>query len=59
MLAPGHISPPAMKYKETVGTKNNPGHMQLGQILDAKDTKRPKNPTATFEEPGAKTGYWQ
>ena len=22
-----------------------------------KDTKRPKNPTATFEEPGAKAGY--
>ena len=24
-----------------------------------KDTKRPKNPTATFEEPGAKAGGWQ
>ena len=48
-----------MKYKETVGTKNNPGHVQLGQILDEKDTKRPKNPTATFEVPGAKTGCWQ
>ena len=30
--------------------------LQLGQILDSKDTKRPKNPTATFEEPGAKKG---
>ena len=24
----------------------------------AKDTKRPKTPNATFEEPGAKAGYW-
>ena len=29
--------------------------MQLGQTLDPKDTKRPKNPASTFEEPGAKT----
>ena len=59
VLAAGHISPPAMKHKETAGTKSNPGHVQLGHILDAKDTKRPKNPTATFEVPGAKTGCWQ
>ena len=30
-------------------------HVQLGQILDPKDTKRPKKPTATFEELEAKT----
>ena len=24
-----------------------------------KDTKRPKNPTASFEEPGAKARYWE
>ena len=28
----------------------------MGQTLDPKDKKRPKNPTATSEEPGAKTG---
>ena len=27
--------------------------------FQTKDTKRPKNPTATFEEPGAKTGSWE
>ena len=38
-------------------------HTQLGQFLDPKDTKKPKNPTATFEKPGAnrvlgaKAGY--
>lgn len=47
------------EHKETAGTKSNPGHVQLGHILDAKDTKRPKHPTATFEVPGAKTGCWQ
>ena len=30
-------------------------HVQLGQILDPKDTKKPKKPTATFEELEAKT----
>ena len=42
--------------KKVYGTKNEYVHEQLGQILDPKDTKRPKNPTATFEEPGTKTG---
>ena len=37
------------------GTKNNGVHAQLGQILDPKDTRRLKNTTATFEEPGAKS----
>lgn len=31
-------------------------HVQLGWILDPKDTKRPETPTAIFEEPGAKSG---
>jgi len=43
--------------KKLYGTKNNGMHIQLGQTLDPKDTRRPKNPTATFEEPGAKAGY--
>ena len=42
--------------KKLYGTKNNCVHAQLGQILDPKDTKRPKNPTAAFEEPVAKPG---
>ena len=29
----------------------------VGANSGPKDTKRPKNPTATFEEPGAKAGY--
>ena len=40
--------------KKLYGTKNNCIHMQLGQILD-KRYKETKNPTAIFEEPGAKT----
>ena len=43
--------------KKLYGTKYNAMHIQLGQTLDPKDTRRPKNPTATFEEPGAKAGY--
>ena len=43
--------------KKLYGTKNNCVHVHLWQILDPKDTKRPKIPTATFEEPSAKTGY--
>ena len=50
VFALGHTSPPTTKYKETV-------HEQLEQILDPKDTKRPKNPTATFEVPRANTRY--
>ena len=50
MLAPGHISPQATKHKETVQDR---AHVQLGQTLD-KRYKSPKNPSATFEEPGVK-----
>ena len=57
VLAPGHTSPPATKYKETVGTKHNCVHAQLGQMLD-KRYKETKNSTATLEEQGAKAGYY-
>ena len=64
MLAPEHTSPWATTYKETVWNYNCV-HAQLGKILDPKDTRRPKHPTATFEEPGVKNrvlgaeaGYW-
>ena len=40
--------------KKLYGTKNNCMYTQLGQILD-KRYKETKNPTAVFEEAGAKT----
>ena len=43
--------------KKVYATKSNCVPALLGQILDPEDTKRSKNPTATFEEPGAKIGY--
>ena len=45
------------KIQRNCGTQKNPVHAQLGQILYSKDTKRPKNTTATFEQPRAKIGY--
>ena len=39
---------------ELYRTKNNCVRVWLGQIMDPEDTKRPKHPTATFEEPGEK-----
>ena len=57
VLAPGHTSPLATKYKETVGTKSNCVRVQLGQMLD-KRYKETKNSTATLEELGAKGGYY-
>ena len=42
-----------------MGLKNIYVYAQLGQILDPKDTKRPKTKiktTATSEEPGATAG---
>ena len=41
--------------KKLHGPKNNCVPAQLGQILDPKDTKRPKSPPDIFEDPGAKT----
>ena len=57
-----HLDTPLLELKNTkklYGTKNNCVHFQLGQILDPKDTKDKKNPTAISEEPGAKTGCWE
>ena len=52
--------------KKLYGTKNNCVRAQLEQILDQKiqkDKKKKKtttnNPTATSEQPGAKTGCWE
>ena len=53
-----HLDTPLLEQQNTEklsGTKNISVHAQLGQILDPKDTKRLKNTTATFEEPGAKS----
>ena len=55
-----HLDTPLLEQqntKELYGTKHNRMHVQLGQILDPKDTKRPKIATASFEKPGAKSGY--
>ena len=49
-----HLDTPLLEQQDTkklYGTKNNCGQVQLGQILHPKDTKRPKIPTASFEEP--------
>ena len=57
-----HLDTPLLEQQNTkklYGTKNNCVHAPVGQILDPKDTKRPKNPTATFEEPRANTGCWE
>ena len=56
------LDTPLLKQQNTkklYGTKNNCVHAQLGQILDPKRYKRPKNPTSTSEEPRAKTGCWE
>ena len=42
--------------KKLYGTKNNAMHIQLGQTLDPKDTRRPKNPTATLKNLEQKQG---
>ena len=55
VLAPGQTSPQATKYKEAIGTKNNCAHCAFG-ANSGQGTKRPKSPTATSEELGAKTG---
>ena len=52
MLAPGHTSP-GVNY---LGLKITARMHSWGRFW-TKDTKRPKNPTAIFEEPGAKAGY--
>ena len=44
--------------KKLNGTKNNCVHGRLGQIMDNKIQKDPKNPTAASEEAGAKPGCW-
>ena len=61
-----HLDTPLLEQrgkKKLYGTQNNCQQVQLGQILHPKDTKTPKIPTASFEEPeeqelGAKAGYF-
>ena len=46
-----HLDTPLLEQQNTKklpGTKNNCMHAQLGQILDPKDTKRPKKPNCHF-----------
>ena len=48
----------SIESKKLYETKNNCVCAQLGQILDKRWKIDQKSPTATFEEPGAKAGYW-
>ena len=56
MLASRYRSPPAAKYKGTVGLKRTPCMRSWGKFWTQK-IQRPKNTTATFEQPRAKIGY--
>ena len=62
MLAPGHTSPPNSKIQRNYTGLKLTACMHSWGKLWTKDTERPKkkkkkkNPNATFEEPGAKTG---
>ena len=54
-----HLDTPLFKQQNTkklYGTKINACMCSWGKFW-TKDTKRPKIPNATFEEPGAKAGY--
>ena len=60
-----YLDTPLLQQQNTeklYGTKNNCacalGANSLEQILDAKDTKKTKTSTSTFEEPRTKTGFW-
>ena len=53
-----HLDIPLLENKiKLSGIKNSHVYAQLGQILNLKDTKRPKNHTATFKKPRAKAKY--
>ena len=54
-----HLDTPLLKQQNTKKLKVNCMHAQLGQIMDKKMQKTKKTPTATLEEPGAKTGCWE
>ena len=54
-LAPGHTSPGATKYRETIGDETQLC-MRSWDKFWTKDTKRPKNSNAASEEQGAKAG---
>ena len=48
-----------LNTKKLYRTKNKCMHAQLGQILDPKDTKRPKNSISTSEKPRVQKRYWE
>ena len=57
-----HLDTPLLEQQDTkklYGIKNNCRQVQLGQILHPKDTKRPKIPTASFEEPEEQERCWE
>ena len=56
VLAPGQTSPRATKYKNYKGLKITACMRSWGKFWTKDNKKRPKNPTATSEEPGATAG---
>ena len=57
VLVPGQMSSWATKYKEKFhGTKSSCLHAQLGQIVDKKDTKRPKTQLPLLKSQEQKQG---
>ena len=52
-----HLSSSSKIQRNCMGLKITVCIGRWGKFLNPKDIKRPKNPTATFEEPGAKAGY--
>ena len=61
MFAPGHTSPRATKYKETVlknTAKNSCVHEQLGQIPEKRSRKTKKTQLPLLKSLEQKTGHW-
>ena len=52
-----HLSSSSKIQRNCMGLKITVCMGRWGKYLNPKDTKRPKNPTATVDEPGAKAGY--
>ena len=57
-----HLNTPLLNWQNIRilhGTRNGCVQVQFGQILSPKDTERPENTRATFEEHGTKARWWE
>ena len=57
-----HLNTPLLEWQNTGklrGTRNGCVHVQFGQILNPRDTERPENTGAPFEEHGTKARCWE